>query len=335
MKRIKFMAISLLMLLAANGMAQGINWQDYKKVGMPQVLDMAKKEHKYVFVDIWTPWCGVCKAIAKYIFPRKDVSEYFNQNFVNLTFDAEYGNWGEVGRKFCATAYPTILILNDKGDIVWAIDNLGVPTPQQQNAEKSDVSERLMEQAKMGMRLENMSTEEFTDSTTFAFMKKYSVGFNTLTFKRLIANKEIMQNKYGKEFVRLCKESLGSAAANMLTYGKGGTHTINHEKMAIYEDVTKQLNLPETPSLLLEPKLYANSSLGNWTELLNLVEANTTIMTPYMYAAVIGDMADGCNDKQILHRAAPIFKKAMNLEIKSEREKRILTECYKAFEAKL
>lgn len=326
----KIMALFVLLTIAMNGFAQKINWMDYKKVTMQQVLDQAKQENKYVFVDIWTPWCGVCKAIDKYIFTRKDVSEFFNKNTINLTFDAEYGDWQKVARKFGATAFPTILILNQQGEIVWAIDNLGVPTPQQQTSDKSEVGERLMEQAKMGMQLESMTDEQFTDSTTFAFMRKYSVVFNSKAFDRLIANKEVMQQKYGRAFIRLCKESLGSASCNMLTYGKGGTHILNEDKLAQYEDAVKRLNLPETQTLLIDPKISIYAGQGKWKELLDLIENNESAMTPYMYADAIGSFAEDCHDKTLINRAAPIFKKATTIKM-NEREKAALTEAYHIF----
>lgn len=320
----------MMLMVAANGLAQKINWMDYKKVSMQQVLDQAKKENKYVFVDIWTTWCGVCKAIDKYIFTRKDVSDFFNQHTVNLTFDAEYGAWRDVAHKFSATAYPTILIVNPQGEIVWAIDNLGVPTPQQHEASKSEVGERMMEQAKLGIQLEQMSDEQLTDSTTFALMKKYGVGFNTKAFIRLIDNKEVMLQKYGHAFVRLCKDALGGASANMLTYGEGGTHVVNENKMRIYEEVTRKLNLPDAPQLLLEPKLNVAVGLGKWQEVLDLTESNFNVMSPYMFAEVIGEMAEGCQDKTLMNRAAPIFKKVMNIKC-NDREKDALTEAYHQF----
>ena len=327
----KAMALFIMLMIAMSGFAQKINWMDYKKATMQQVLEQAKKENKYVFVDIWTPWCGVCKAIDKYIFSRADVSGFFNKNTINLTFDAEYNSyWQEVARKFGATAFPTILILNRQGEIVWSIDNLGVPTAQQQTSAKSDVGERLMEQAKMGMQLEKMTDEEFTDSATFAFMQKYSVGFNSKTFDRLIANKEVMQQKFGHAFVRLCEESLGSAAANMLTYGKGGTHILNADKLAQYEEAVKRLNFPNTPTLLIDPKISIYIGQEKWKDLLDLIEANETAMTPYMYADAIGSFTEGCNDKTLINRAAPIFKKAMTIKT-NNREKSVLTEAYNAF----
>ncbi len=326
----KVMVLLITLIIAMNGFAQKIIWMDYKKVTMQQVLDQAKQENKYVFVDIWTPWCGVCKAIDKYIFTRKDVAEFFNKNTVNITFDAEYGEWQNVARKFGATAFPTILILNQQGEIVWGIDNLGVPTPQQQTSEKSAVADRMLEQTRIGMQLENMTDEQFTDSATFAFMKEYSVVFNSKAFDRLIANKEVMQQKYGRSFIRLCKEALGSAAANMLTYGKGGTHILNADKLAQYENAVKRLNLLETPSLLIDPKISIYAGQGKWKELLDLIENNESAMTPYMYADAISSFAEGCQDKTLINRAAPIFKKAMTIKT-NDREKAALTEAYNSF----
>ncbi|MDR2628155.1 MAG: DUF255 domain-containing protein [Dysgonamonadaceae bacterium] len=96
-------------VLQPSAPAQGIKFVDYKSNTLDDVLKKAQSEDKYIFVDIWTPWCGVCKLIDRYIFTRKDAGDCFNEKFVNLTFDAEYNkHWAETGNKLNATSYPML-----------------------------------------------------------------------------------------------------------------------------------------------------------------------------------------------------------------------------------
>ena len=43
-----------------------------------KVIKKAKKEKKLIFVDCYTSWCGPCKMLAKDVFTRDEVADYFN-----------------------------------------------------------------------------------------------------------------------------------------------------------------------------------------------------------------------------------------------------------------
>ncbi|MDD2426041.1 MAG: thioredoxin family protein [Bacteroidales bacterium] len=96
--------------------AQGINFQD---LTFQQALDKAKSENKYVFIDSYTDWCGPCKAMAKDIFPMKEMGDYFNPKFISVKFNAEKGEEGiAVKNRFGIKAYPTFVILDGDGNLI-------------------------------------------------------------------------------------------------------------------------------------------------------------------------------------------------------------------------
>ena len=83
----------LLTLLMA-GVMMGVEAQN-RSIGFEQtrewkkVIKKAKKEKKLIFVDCYTSWCGPCKMLAKDVFTRDEVADYFNANFVCAKYDME------------------------------------------------------------------------------------------------------------------------------------------------------------------------------------------------------------------------------------------------------
>jgi thiol-disulfide isomerase/thioredoxin len=82
------------------------------------ILTKAKSENKLVFLDAYTTWCGPCKWMAKTIFVKPEVGDYFNTRFVNAKIDMEKGEGIELARRFQVEAYPTLLFLNGEGEVV-------------------------------------------------------------------------------------------------------------------------------------------------------------------------------------------------------------------------
>jgi thioredoxin-related protein len=101
---------------------KGLNW--------PAIQAKAKKEHKFIFVDCYTTWCGPCKYMAKNIFPLKEAGDAVNQNFICVTVQLDsskndsdttkgwYADAHMIAMKYNVNAYPTYLFFNPKGKLV-------------------------------------------------------------------------------------------------------------------------------------------------------------------------------------------------------------------------
>lgn len=80
-------------------------------------LAQAEQDHKKVFVDVYTTWCGPCIVMQETVFPQPEVGEYFNARFINFKFDAENEeeNGPELAARYDIGVYPTYLILEHDG----------------------------------------------------------------------------------------------------------------------------------------------------------------------------------------------------------------------------
>ena len=95
--------------------AQGIL---FKEGNWKEIQEMARQENKPIFLDVYTSWCGPCKLMAKTIFPKAEVGDYFNTHFINYKIDAEKGEGIEIAKKYKVNSYPTCLFLTHDGQVV-------------------------------------------------------------------------------------------------------------------------------------------------------------------------------------------------------------------------
>ncbi|MCK9303912.1 MAG: protein disulfide isomerase family protein [Bacteroidales bacterium] len=115
MKKLILLCIPLTFVV--NLYSQGITFRDKK---FDEVISIAKKENKAIFIDIYTSWCAPCKALAKEVFPQTAVGEFFNSNFICFKADAEKTDDGKmIAKKYGVTAYPTLLFVNGNGELVY------------------------------------------------------------------------------------------------------------------------------------------------------------------------------------------------------------------------
>jgi thioredoxin-related protein len=98
---------------------QGMNWQE--------VLQKAKAEKKYVFVDCYTTWCGPCKAMEQTVYPDKAVGDLYNKEFISVKLQMDrtpndndsVKNWYHTAKMietaYRINAYPSFLFFDPTG----------------------------------------------------------------------------------------------------------------------------------------------------------------------------------------------------------------------------
>lgn len=115
MRKIIVLLVALFAVSATYG--QGIEFQGKS---YDEVLKMAKKQKKLIFVDIFTSWCGPCKHMSANIFTQEKAGTFYNAHFLNIKLDAEKSDDGKkVASKFGVNAYPTFLFINGDGELVY------------------------------------------------------------------------------------------------------------------------------------------------------------------------------------------------------------------------
>jgi thioredoxin-related protein len=99
-----------------------LNWQ--------QVLQKAKTEDKYIFVDCYASWCGPCKWMDKNVYINDTVADFMNKAFISVKLqmdsnkkdDAATRDWYGTAHEFAAEygikAYPTYLFFSPNGSAV-------------------------------------------------------------------------------------------------------------------------------------------------------------------------------------------------------------------------
>lgn len=78
-------------------------------------LAKAKKENKFIFLDVYASWCPPCKKLKRTSFKDSEVGKYYNKNFINVTINGESQEGLKIARKYGVKSYPTLLIVDNNG----------------------------------------------------------------------------------------------------------------------------------------------------------------------------------------------------------------------------
>ena len=110
-----FLLLAFALLTFSSSNAQGI---EFFHGTWTEALAEAKEAGKPIFVDAYAVWCGPCKRMAREVFTRKDVGDFYNANFINLKIDMEAEENIEFAAKYPVSAYPTLFYINNKGEVI-------------------------------------------------------------------------------------------------------------------------------------------------------------------------------------------------------------------------
>jgi len=93
---------------------------DFFHGSFKEAQELAAKEHKIIFMDAYTSWCGPCKRMARDVFSAAEVGKFYNKHFINIKVDMEKGEGPKLAGKYRVNSYPTLLFLDEKGEVVHA-----------------------------------------------------------------------------------------------------------------------------------------------------------------------------------------------------------------------
>jgi thiol-disulfide isomerase/thioredoxin len=94
------------------------------------ILQKAKNEHKYVFVDCYASWCGPCKVMDRDVYTNDSLGEWMNRQFLSIKVqldstshdNSEVQQWYAVAHQlewdYKIRAYPSFLFFSPDGQVV-------------------------------------------------------------------------------------------------------------------------------------------------------------------------------------------------------------------------
>lgn len=322
-----------------------------------EIVALAKKENKPIFVDCYTVWCGPCKTLAKKVFPQKEVGDYFNANYISYKIDMEKGEGPALKEKFGVSAYPTLLFIDSSSeDVMHKMVGAGSAAQLLENAKKAP------EEAGRVSKLETLYKKDKNDLVnTKAYLAYLIKSHDTraeavaLDYLKLIPENELYKKQYSGIISKYVKNPFSREAKvfienkekfiaenNSLAYFEGGLY-YKHAQHLTDVETKKAFDQKEFNRLTALMKERGNSEAitkrlkeytqkllcmktGDWSGYMDIIEPefneglnkNPSFYLEKGYVLLNNINNYICKDPAIYERAVNIQKKALDIELARE-----------------
>lgn len=263
-----------------------------------EVLEVANKQNKLIFVDCYTSWCGPCKMMAKTTFTEKEVGTFFNQHFVNVKLDMEKEPGIALKKKFGVSAYPTLLFLGANQNIVHksvgalnkeellkfaneALDGSATLSGYHKKYREKGVSDldfvvdylKKLEAAgekKIIVEVVNayfkeLDKEELLKQQNWNLLKKYVHNTGNLAFQYLLKNQESFIETYGKKEVEDKVYFTFLRQGNQLCdKEESGSYTLNKERKQSFLNDLQESQVRDKEMIRAYSKISTTRTLNDW-----------------------------------------------------------------------
>lgn len=145
MKRIVFLLVivSLGLIKISSAQETNVKWYTFE-----EAVELNKTEHRKIFIDVYTDWCGWCKKMEATTFTHPAIAKILNEDYYAVRFDAETNDTIDfAGRQFIneggksrsphqlavallqgRMSYPSIAYLNETNNLIYTWP--GYKTPE-------------------------------------------------------------------------------------------------------------------------------------------------------------------------------------------------------------
>lgn len=115
MKKLIFVLMLALGAVAAQGQVR------FETKSTDAVREMAQKQGKLVFIDLYASWCPPCRMMDKQVFSREEVGEFMQQHFVAAKYDTDKTTGKELMKRYGRGAIPLYLVFDTEGELLGRI----------------------------------------------------------------------------------------------------------------------------------------------------------------------------------------------------------------------
>lgn len=115
MKKLIFVLMLALGAVGAQGQVR------FETKSTDAVREMAQKQGKLVFIDLYASWCPPCRMMDKQVFSREDVGEFMQQHFVAAKYDTDKTTGKELMKRYGRGAIPLYLVFDTEGELLGRI----------------------------------------------------------------------------------------------------------------------------------------------------------------------------------------------------------------------
>jgi len=301
----------------------------------------AAKQHKLIFMDCFTTWCGPCNRMARDIFPRQDVGDFYNEHFICCKMDMEKGEGLDIAKNFEVKSYPTYLFLDADGsmehrtlgskpsenfidDAKVAIDpkrNLHGLTERFNNGDKdtamliqllavtSGIDNTLSEKA-LTVYWSQIPEFEILQKHNWEVFLNYENALNSKAFHFVAGDRKQFEDKYGVELVDNALYGKAAAEIRIAADSKDyGLFNLATEYLKTCKD--KQTNISAGTNTL---RFYRKTV--QWNEYVSFAD---DFLGKYgdnqeIYNSVAWEIVANSQDEKVLNKALDYINKSMSLD---------------------
>lgn len=111
----KILAMLLLVATTLTAASPDVKWESSLEAAKVR----AKAEHKVIFVDLWTGWCGWCIKLQKETFPSEEakaaLAKVVAVSIKTQEVDGKPTAFASLEKTYKVEGYPTLLVLDETG----------------------------------------------------------------------------------------------------------------------------------------------------------------------------------------------------------------------------